>query len=301
MPPVKIKPPLIPALLIPLSLSFLGFALVTFMVVYLLSLAIDIVFFLSVLGASVVITATLAAIYWLARLVTLCYEVDDQYLHIRCLGTRLSIPVRHIQKVHAGDGFTNTPSLSGLRRLFRPPGVVSSSQLGEVHSYTISHRSEHLALVKTPARVYALSLRNPGHLAALCYDARRSLVSQSSREELVESNLVEFMPIWDRASHRVTIFLAIAFNLVLFAYLSSRYQQIAPFVPLHYNPLGEVDRIGTQADLFRVPALGTVVILLNLLLASFLHRRDTFASMLLLLAAATLQGILFVAVVNLAS
>ena len=62
---------------------------------------------------------------------------------------------------------------------------------------------------------------------------------------------------------------------------------------LHYTTLFQVDQLGSFPQLYLVPAIGLIILLLNFLLAWFLYNYDVFISELILFVGAWLQlGIL---------
>lgn len=71
------------------------------------------------------------------------------------------------------------------------------------------------------------------------------------------------------------------------------------FLPLHYNSQGSVDLIGTRLDLYKMPGIGAVVFICDLVVASALHRRERLASLMLLAASVLVQVMLIVATINL--
>jgi hypothetical protein len=70
-------------------------------------------------------------------------------------------------------------------------------------------------------------------------------------------------------------------NLALFAYVAWSFPHLPPTVPLHFNSLGQVDRIGISADLFTIPLIGGVVWLLNAGLGLALYGRDPMLTYML--------------------
>jgi hypothetical protein len=70
-------------------------------------------------------------------------------------------------------------------------------------------------------------------------------------------------------------------------------------IPLHFNALGTVDRIGQPGEILWLPALAGAVFLSNLLLALSVQRYDPFAARLLLAGPIVTAMVAWVAVVNL--
>ena len=84
----------------------------------------------------------------------------------------------------------------------------------------------------------------------------------------------------------------IAANIFLFAYLGWHYQSLPQFLPLHYTALGEVDRIGTKSEVFKLPAIGLIVLGANASFGLLVYGRERTLAYLLL-GAAILEQLLF--------
>jgi hypothetical protein len=87
-------------------------------------------------------------------------------------------------------------------------------------------------------------------------------------------------------------------NLVLLAYVSYKFPVLPPLLPLHYNSLGEIDFIGTRAEAFKIPLIGTVAVLADLVVGAAIHTREKVAARIVLSTAIVVQVILLVAVVK---
>jgi hypothetical protein len=84
----------------------------------------------------------------------------------------------------------------------------------------------------------------------------------------------------------------------LVAYVTLWLPSLPLLLPLHYNGLGSVDLIGPRTDLYKMPAIGGVVFLTNLALASRVHARERLAALTLLAASILVQSMLIVATIN---
>jgi hypothetical protein len=69
-------------------------------------------------------------------------------------------------------------------------------------------------------------------------------------------------------------------------------------LPLHYSGLGTVDLIGPRVDLYRMPGIGGIVFLTNLILASLVYPRERLAALTLLTMSLLVQVMLIVATIN---
>ena len=91
---------------------------------------------------------------------------------------------------------------------------------------------------------------------------------------------------------------AAAANIALFLYLRYTFATLPLVLPLHFTASGEVDRIAPKGEIFKLPYIGLVVLLVNLVLALSLHRHHRPASLILLSAALVVQLIFWWAALN---
>jgi hypothetical protein len=86
--------------------------------------------------------------------------------------------------------------------------------------------------------------------------------------------------------------------LALAGYVYAWMPSLPPFLPLHYNGVGGVDLIGPRTDLYKMPAIGAVVFLADVIVAAIFHRDERFAAYTLLAASVLVQVMLIVATLN---
>jgi uncharacterized membrane protein len=84
----------------------------------------------------------------------------------------------------------------------------------------------------------------------------------------------------------------------LVAYVHAWQPALPPLLPLHYNGQGAVDLIGPRTDLYKMPAIGAVVLLADLVFSAYVHRRERLAALTLLSASVLVQAMLVVATIN---
>lgn len=96
----------------------------------------------------------------------------------------------------------------------------------------------------------------------------------------------------------ILLVLAAVANLSLFLYLWYVYSVLPLVVPLHFTAFGETDRIAPKDDIFRLPAIGLLILLANLALSLVLGRRYRGGSLILLGAALAAQLIFWWAAAN---
>ncbi len=84
----------------------------------------------------------------------------------------------------------------------------------------------------------------------------------------------------------------------LAAYVHAWMPSLPHLLPLHYNSQGSVDLIGPRTDLYKMPGIGGIVFLSDLVLGGFVHRRERLAALILLGASVLVQIMLIVATIN---
>jgi Domain of unknown function (DUF1648)/Bacterial PH domain len=78
-----------------------------------------------------------------------------------------------------------------------------------------------------------------------------------------------------------------------------RYDSVPEALPLHYNTLGQPDRVGSAREVFLLPLIAGVVAAANIALAWSVIRFDRFAARLLLSGTCLVQAVTWVALLKL--
>jgi uncharacterized membrane protein len=101
----------------------------------------------------------------------------------------------------------------------------------------------------------------------------------------------------DRLVH-VLLVLGLLLNLALFAYIGWRYRALPEFLPLHFDILSQPDRFGVRSEIFKLPAIGLLVLVLNSLLGLAIQRWEKLGAYLLLGMTTVIQVLLWLAALN---
>jgi hypothetical protein len=88
---------------------------------------------------------------------------------------------------------------------------------------------------------------------------------------------------------RIVLVATLLANLASYAYVWSALESLPALMPLHYNGAGVVDLIGRPAELMRLPAIGTLLLVANAAIALTLHRAERPAAHILLWTALAAQ------------
>ena len=84
----------------------------------------------------------------------------------------------------------------------------------------------------------------------------------------------------------------------MIAYVTAWLPGLPPFLPLHYNGVGSVDLLGPRTDLYKMPGIGALVFVADLVVAIAIYRRERWAALTLLGASGLVQVFLIVATIN---
>jgi hypothetical protein len=101
----------------------------------------------------------------------------------------------------------------------------------------------------------------------------------------------------DRLVH-VLLVLGLLLNLALFAYIGWRYRALPESLPLHFDILGQPDRFGVRSEIFRLPAIGLLLLVLNSLFGLAIHRWQKLGAYLLLGVTPVVQMLFWLAALN---
>ena len=109
---------------------------------------------------------------------------------------------------------------------------------------------------------------------------------------------VRSAPPWRDRVWLVLVVVGLLANLALYGYVWGVLPTLPAFLPLRYNAVGGVDEIGARTGMFRMPAIGTIVLLTNTILGAVLHPRERLAALFLAGSVPAVVALLFLATIN---
>jgi len=259
---------------------------------------ISVVTFLSGLVVLLSIPVLLLAIYHTLGLVTLRYRLDRDGVFVRWFGSEQIIPIRDIQRIVPGD------ELGGVvvvrRRGLRWPGYERGT--GQVPgigrtSFLASQPLEGQLLLVTPGSAFGISPRDlDGFMKA--FEARQELGPNRLLEREMRRARWLTWSFWTDSTAWILLGVAAVINLGLFGYLATSFPGLDFQLPMHFNRLGQPDRIEPKMQLFALPIIGLIILVANLSLGLLLYRRERAGSYLLWGAAAAVQALFWLAAVS---
>ncbi len=227
-----------------------------------------------------VVAVAIAAIvgYECYGLANLTYRVERNGVAIRWAAGRHLVPMHEIEEIlpfaALGKVLVGGVGWPGYRI-----GRVQIEGVGPVRLY-LTRPPEQALLVRTREQGYLISPANvDGFLTD--YRARRVLgaIVQWRQGERLPAALD--LSIWHDRLAGLLVLPGLLLNLALFGFLAARYPALPGTLPLAYSPLGLADRIGASRELFLLPAAGLGILLLNGILAAWVHRRERALALLL--------------------
>jgi hypothetical protein len=236
----------------------------------------------------------LVLIYQTASWLTLRYRLDRNGVVVSWFGTEQIIPIRDIKRIVPGHEFGGTIV---RRRGLRWPGHERGDGLvpgiGRTRFLATRSLAEQLLLV-TPGQAFAISPDDPdGFMSS--FESRQKLGPNRLLDQTVRRARWLTWPLWTDQTAWVLLGAAVVVNLGLFGYLCLRFPGLDFQLPLHFNSMGQADRIGTKIELFALPIIGLIILGTNLGLGLLLYRRERAGSYLLWGAAAAVQALFWLA------
>lgn len=258
---------------------------------------VSLVTFLMALVVLLSIPAWLVAIYHTLGLVTLRYRLDRNGVFVRWFGSEQIIPIRDIQRIIPGSELGGVVvRRRGLRWPGHERGTGQVPGIGRTRFLASQPLTGQLLLV-TPGSAFGISPRDPdGFVRA--FEARQELGPNRLLERELHHARWLTWPLWTDSTAWTLLSAAAVINLGLFGYLAASYPGLDFQLPLHFNRLGQADRIGTKMELFALPIIGLLILAANLGLGLILYRRERAGSYLLWGAAAAVQALFWLAAVS---
>lgn len=134
------------------------------------------------------------------------------------------------------------------------------------------------------------------------FEERREIVrpdrSNPGTARYVYEQLFRDELLGDRVSSNL-IAIGVAIPLLMAAFLFSQFEGVPNPAPLHWDALGEVDRVGQPSELWLLPIMAAIVLVVNTFAATLLMAVDRFLARLILLAIPIVQIVAFIALVRL--
>lgn len=257
---------------------------------------IDLMLFLLALAVTLSLLFLVLMAYWMYGLLSLGYLLDRNGLVIRWGPREYVVPMGNIQRIVRAEDVPSAKWFWGIVWPGYRAGRGYIKGLGSVRTYATRPLRKQL-LVLTPSQVYGISPATPQAFLD-DYERRRGLgVVRRLEQAEHRARWLAWSMLGDRKAQALVVIGLLA-NASLFAYVSVVYQNLPQILPLHFDTLGEVDRVGVRSGLFTLPLIGLIVAAFDTLIGITLHSKQATGAYLLFAANLLVQILLWAAVVN---
>ncbi len=238
----------------------------------------------------VLVVAAYETLSWFS----LRYHLDRNGIVIRWAGIEQIIPLHDVQRILPGGQLTETMvKRHGIHWPGHERGEGDVPGIGHTRLLSTQPSAGQLLII-TPGEAFAISPRDPDGFTR-GFEARRAMGPNRLLERELRLAPWRRLSLWTDQTAWVLLGVALAVNVALFGYLAVRFPGLDHQLPLHFNNLGQPDRIGTKAELFALPIIGLIILGTNLALGLLLYRRERAGSYLLWGAAAAAQALFWLA------
>jgi hypothetical protein len=222
------------------------------------------------------------------------YHFNRNGLTIRWGLSRQLVPIHLIEKIIPGNGITPEPKFRGLTIGGLRFGRATLADYGPLKFRTTAPLDQSL-LVITQAHTYVISPQQPDAFIR-AWQTRQPLGATQQWSHQVYRrwplNLPLFLDPWTWA----LLGLASLICFALFGYLAMQYASLPQSIPIHFDSLGQADRIANKSEVFIFPLAGALVLIFNMLFGGLIYRREKIAAYLLWGTATAMQLYLWLAV-----
>ncbi len=168
--------------------------------------------------------------------------------------------------------------------------------LGEVQFYA-TVPFEKCLLVSTEKAIYAISPQNAQQFQVE-FNLRRNLGATENIREGIQGGFIYNHPLWKDWLGRGLLLAGILANVALFVFLFIRFPSLPDVLRIHFNKFGEVDRLGTRADIMWLPLIGLLALFFNSIFGAIVHIKDRIPALLLYASTIVVQFMVWVAVLS---
>jgi hypothetical protein len=231
--------------------------------------------------------------YWLYGLLRSEYSLDRNALVIHWGPTEQIIPTGQIERVFTGDQIEGQPAFYGGIWPGHYVGYGEVPGAGPTLFYaTVPPR--HQIYIVTAGVTYGIS---PADHAGFVESLRKRIEIGATQVVEQSSKRPGFMD-WVIWQDRLGVGLLIASFLIVLALiglLCYQFPALPRMVPLHFDTLGNPDRLETQGQIFIIPLIGLLALLLNGVLGGLAYRYERMVSYMLWGGSILIQVLLWTA------
>ena len=232
--------------------------------------------------------------YWLYGLARSGYTLDRNALVIRWGAAEHVIPSDQIERVLTGDEVEGRIRMrSGGAWPGHCVGIGELPGAGTTLFYaTVPPKSQ--IYVITPKITYGISPANREVFVESLRERWEMGPTQTVEQSYTRPGFMDWV-IWHDKLGLSLLGVGFLTILALVGLLCFQFPNLPMLVPLHFGAAGTPDRLGSRGQVFTIPLIGFLVLLLNLSLGILAYRRERMLSYLLWGGAILVQVLTWVA------
>jgi hypothetical protein len=218
-------------------------------------------------------------VYWLYGLIRSGYAFDRNMLVIHWGATEQIIPTGQIERVLTGEEIEGRISFYGG---MWPGYCVGDGEVPDV-GLTLFYATvppQHQVYIVTPGVAYGISpAEHEGFIESL-----RKRIEMGPTQVVEQSSMRPGFLKWAIWQDRVGLILLVTSFLTVLALaglLCFRFPALPRMVPLHFDAAGAPDRLEPRGQIFTIPLIGFLLLLLNGALGGLAYRRERMVSYML--------------------
>ena len=234
-----------------------------------------------VVGLSTILSLLIVGLmaYWVYGLAGASYLLDRNALVIRWGTSRQVIPTHIIERVFTGDEIEGKVRFYGGRWPGHCVGYGELPDAGPALFYATDALHKQV-FISTPGLVYAISPANQEAFLSSLQQRLQMGPTQVMEQSSQRPSVLDWA-IWRDWLALALLGLAILALAFLVGMLTFRFPTLPIVLPLHFGTSGSPDRLGPRAEIFLVPLISFLTLVINGTLGSILYRRNRVASYLL--------------------
>ena len=234
--------------------------------------------------AALLLLAGLSAVlYWTIATLRLRYRLDRNGIKISWGGSHLIVPLRNVQIIApVGRLEENLELTAASQRRGWLGGWAGRARLsdGRVAVLRSSGPPESRLAILTSTRAYIVSPDRPDAFVQ-AWQERRPLGPTRNWREEEQRTWPLGLPIWrDRVTWGLLGGMLVS-ALVMYGAMALVYERLPDRLALHFDALGQPDRIGQRGEVLRLPVIALMLLVIDLALGFALYRRDRVATYLI--------------------
>jgi hypothetical protein len=217
--------------------------------------------------------------YWVYGLAGASYMLDRNALIIAWGTSRQVIPTGEMEYVFSGVEVEGNLHFYGGRWPGHWVGYGELPDVGPTLFYATQPLRQQV-LITTPGLAYAISPTDREGFVESLQKRLQMGPTQVMQQSTKRPSILDWA-IWQDSLGLALLGAAMLALVSLLGMISFRFPALPMLIPLHFGASGSPDRLGPRVEIFLVPLIGLLTLLINGVLGSLFYRRDRVASYML--------------------